>query len=108
MMERAEELLGRIADASERTAKAQEDLITLATEERDSVSDTAFPPHCPQCGMFDPPVVNKGGNGKMSEFVLVAKCMNCNGEFLGDVQGWLCFKTVEELKAHQEGGHEGT
>lgn len=106
MMERAEELLGRIADSMERSAKAQEDLITLATQEREAVDEVYGLPYCPHCRTLDPPVVNKGGNGKMSEFVLVAKCMSCNGEFLGYVQGWLCFKTVEEMIASTEGRTE--
>jgi hypothetical protein len=88
--------LDRIADAMERTAKANEELIRLATEERDSGESLVGPPLCPHCGMFDPKVRSEGGDGQMSEFALVAACGHCNGMIYAVPQGWLCYATRDD------------
>lgn len=98
-----QEILGRIADASERTAKANEELITLAKDERDLGESELGPPFCPHCGKFDPEIRNEGGAGLMSEFVLVAYCESCTKTFIAVPQGWMCHKTPEEA-AQQKGG----
>lgn len=96
--------LNRIITALERSAKAQEDLIQLATEERDSGELlTSDPPFCPHCGMFNPNVTSRGGEGPMVEFALIATCGNCQEEFFSVPQGWTNFKTRDEAKTEIEG-----
>lgn len=93
---RVEELLVRLADATERNAKASEDIVRLATEERDVGDSILAPPVCPHCGTFDPEVRSEGGHGHMSEFVLVGQCLGCGKILYGIPQGWLCYQTKEQ------------
>lgn len=103
-MNTGRELLGRIADALERGAKAQEDLITLATEERDTGESLVAPPLCPHCGMFNPSVAQEGGgSGHMTEYVLVAKCDHCKAVIYAVPQGWLCYPNADMAREEIEG-----
>lgn len=89
-------LITRLCEATERSAKAQEDLITLATEERDSGEALYGPPACPHCGRLNPSIRNEGGEGDFAEFVLVAHCQACNNTFIGVAQGWLTYRNKQE------------
>lgn len=95
-------MLERLVLATERSAKAQEDLITLATEERDTGESIFGPPICPHCSTFNPDIGSGGveAEGPMIEFALVAKCHNCQGQFFAVPQGWLCF--AEQSEAAEE------
>lgn len=95
--------LKQMAVALERTAKANEDLIVLAKEERDTGESILGPAMCPHCGMFNPSIRNEGGDGSMSDFVLVAKCGNCQNTIYAVPQGWLAFATPEDARATIEG-----
>jgi hypothetical protein len=92
------EALRGIAKSSERTAKANEDLIRLATEERESSVEPS-PPFCPHCGFFNPPIHSAGGqgNGPLVEFVLPAQCDNCNQSFFAVPEGWVCLGSRDEV-----------
>jgi hypothetical protein len=80
----------------ERIAIANEQLITLATEERDTGDSIFGPPLCPHCGTFSPHVRNEGGSGPMAEFCLVGNCSNCNKTIYAVPQGWLCFASRDD------------
>ena len=96
--------LERMADASERMAVANEQLIKLATEERDSGDSILGPPFCPHCNTFDPKLRQIGtGTGQMSEFILEAACDNCGNRVYGVPQGWLVFHTGEQALTYIEG-----
>lgn len=106
---RIEELLGRLVDATERAAIANERIVKLATEERveDIENVTVIGhPYCPHCQTFDPEGRSEGGMGHMSEFVLVMLCSNCGKPIYGLPQGWLCYKTPEEVKQAMEGRND--
>lgn len=92
-------LLERAVSALERNAKASEALIELATEE-EKMADLAPPPYCPHCGALDPEVsaVGAGASGKLSEFVLIARCTKCHEILYGLPSQWLFAKTVEEAQ----------
>jgi hypothetical protein len=92
---------GKLVSAVERIAVANEELIRLATEERDTGDSARVPPFCPHCGVFDPEIRNQGGAGKMGEFVLVAGCTNCGKTFFATTENWLIVKTIEELKGRE-------
>ena len=96
------EQVDRIVDALERTAKANEELIRLATEERDTGESIFGPPLCPHCGTFNPDVANEGGRGAMGEFCLIGKCGNCNNTLYAFAQGWLVFATRDEAMQEME------
>jgi hypothetical protein len=98
-----DEQVDRIVVALERTAKANERLIELATEERDTGDSIFGPPFCPHCGAFNPSVANEGGTGAMAEFVLIATCGNCSKVFYAFPQGWLAFQTKDEARQEMEG-----
>lgn len=104
---RVEELLGRLVDATERNAVANEKIVSLATDERDTGESILGPPFCPHCGTFNPNVRSEGGDGEMAEFALVAQCRNCGNILYGVPQGWLVYKTKEEA-AQQIAGKGGT
>lgn len=100
----------RIAEALERSAVADEELIRLATAERVTNELEPLPPMCPRCGQFDPVVENVGGRGQLSEFVLVATCGKCTKLFLAvPSNGWEYARDRDELKALQDakGGNNG-
>lgn len=88
--------------ALERIAVANEELIRLAKDERDVGESITGPPLCPHCGRLNPSIRSEGGSGEFADFKLVAHCENCGQTFLAVSQGWLCFKTKEEL---QEAGY---
>lgn len=92
----------RLVTALERVADANEALIDLAKEERDSGESIFGPPFCPHCGTFSPSVRNEGGSGSMNEFVLAAACENCGKQFFAIPQGWWVFKTAPEAKQAME------
>lgn len=95
--------LHKLFEATERSAKAQEDLIVLAKEERDTGDSIFGPPLCPHCGTFNPGVRNEGGDGPMAEFALIANCQNCSKTFFAVPQGWLCYATRDEALTEIEG-----
>lgn len=97
-------LLARGVEALDRSAKAQEDLITLAREERDGESFVG-PPSCPHCGMVNPKISSGGeeGQGEMGTYVLVARCQSCHKMFYAVSQGWMCFTDAHETRAQIEG-----
>jgi hypothetical protein len=90
------ELLLRLVTATERSAVAQEELIRLATEEREAremPDNLPGLPVCPHCGMLNPTIRNEGGVGPFGDFALLALCDNCNRTFIAESQGWNVFKT---------------
>jgi hypothetical protein len=93
----------RLVEATERSAKAQEELIRLATEERDYGDNLVGPPLCPHCGMFDPKIRNEGGAGQMSEFILVAVCGSCENIIHAVPQGWLAYPDRQQAIDEVEG-----
>lgn len=69
----------RIADALE----------TLVNEPL--VEIKAPPPQCPHCGEVNPEIhINESGaiQGKLSEYVLEARCINCKNSVYGVVVEW--------------------
>lgn len=95
--------LSRVVGALERSAKAQEDLIRLATEERDFQELVWQTPSCPFCGTMNPTISNRGGEGLFAEFVLVAECGNCENQFFAVPMQWDYFKTRNEALNEIEG-----
>lgn len=89
----------------ERSTVAQEQLIHLATEER-KIEFTPTPPFCPHCQAVDPVVGSEGGSGKMSDFVLLARCGQCGGVLYGVPDGWQVYGTPEAARAAITGGGE--
>lgn len=102
----AEAIWQRIADSLERTAVANEQIVKLATDERDAGDNIFGPPFCPHCGMLNPTCRSEGGEGEMAEFVLVAHCHNCGNILYAVPQGWLVFTNAESAKAQIEGRTE--
>lgn len=88
----------RVIPVLERIAVANEQLIVLATEERDAGDNLRTPPYCPHCGRLDPQIRNEGGIGQFGEFILVAFCVECNERFLAVPDGWAIYKSVEAMK----------
>lgn len=98
-MERAEELLERIAVAVEKLGEEPEFEIPTS------------PPVCPHCGMLDPVVgtdVDYKGAGKMSKFFLSFSCTNCAKPFMAVPQGWVNFTELSELREFFERADNGT
>lgn len=85
-----------------RSAKAQEDLIRLATEERDYGDSLKPPPMCAHCGTINPKIVvlNHDQPGHMREFVLIAKCQHCQGAFYAVPAVLVPFVSVQEAEAY--------
>jgi hypothetical protein len=92
----------RTVEALERSAFAQEELIRLATEERDAGESMLGPPLCPHCGRLDPSIRSEGGSGQFAEFVLIAQCENCNKPFLAISQGWLTYRNRQEYEGRNQ------
>lgn len=88
----------------ERIAKANEDLITLATQERE-VQEAAPPPYCPHCRAVNPTVTSEGGTGEFADFVLVGKCQ-CGELFFAVPEGWNVHMTKEDAAAALGGGND--
>jgi hypothetical protein len=89
----------RLLGILERTAKAQEDLIRLATEEREVGETMIEPPFCPHCGRLNPAIRSEGGRGDFNEYILIAHCENCNNTFLAvPANGWNVYRNEHELK----------
>lgn len=99
------ELNERAVRAWERIAGANEALIQLATEERDSGAMAFGPPFCPHCSTVNPKIRNDGGDGAMADFVLAARCATCGEMLFAVAQGWAVFKTPEDAVSYQEGGN---
>jgi uncharacterized FAD-dependent dehydrogenase len=94
----------RILAVLERIAKANEDLIVLATEERDEQdSAPAPPPYCPHCRKPNPVIRNEGGTGDFADFVLVAKC-ECGEMFYAKPEDWNVYLNKEDAAAALGGG----
>lgn len=89
----------------ERSAVAQERLIELATEER-KIEFQPTPPFCPHCQAIDPVVGSEGGSGKMSDFVLIARCGECGNVLYAVPDGWQVYGTDDAARAAVEGGGE--
>jgi len=63
-----------------RNAEATEAMLALAKEEQIVMSEPG-PPQCPHCGKLDPEITElgeKGGSGKLSEFVIAGETHCCN------------------------------
>lgn len=90
--------VGRLADANEMIVK-------LASDQQENMNaPQPGPPFCPHCGTFDPAVEQyQAGSGKMSEFVLAAKCDRCGETLYGVVEGWQVAKSPEEALSIMEG-----
>jgi undecaprenyl pyrophosphate synthase len=100
------ELLNRLTVATEKNAEASSKLIELATEER-AVEEEPVPPYCPNCQSIDPDIVQRsGGAGRLSEFVLVAQCGNCNKTLFALPSNWTVVKTPEEADAVRRAGND--
>lgn len=101
--------LRKISKSSERTAKANEDLIRLATEERET-SVEASPPFCPHCGYFNPTIHSAGGQGEgeLVNFLLPVTCGACNKPFFAIPEGWICLGNKDEVRGYfnARGGNE--
>lgn len=92
------EVLGRIAEALERDAAANEKIVALASEER-GLEYQPGPPFCPHCGVFNPAVRQyPGSGGPMADFILVAQCGNCQATFCAIPEGWQTFATPQEAE----------
>lgn len=108
MASRIEELLERAVVALDRSAVANEELIRLATEERDYGDSLTAPPVCPVCHKFNPKIIvlNHDRVGDMAEFVLVANCQECNQIFYAVPQGWVPFIHADEVSNYlsEKGG----
>jgi hypothetical protein len=77
--------IARLLDSLERIAKANEELIRLAVEEREEVP--AEPLACPNCQKRNPRVRGTGGEGPLSEFVLIATCQECGHRLVAVPRG---------------------
>lgn len=90
-IERAAEALEKAADALVRVAVANERLNDLATEERSyepGAEELFDAPACPHCGTLDPMTQIKGGDGRLSSFVLATPCGSCGQPFYALPVGW--------------------
>jgi phage FluMu protein Com len=85
-MDRAEELLERMAVALE--ALAQDPVIHVET----------LPPVCPHCETMNPlvRVEESAAQGKLAEFVIQAHCTHCNKVFYAMPVQWEAAKTTDE------------
>lgn len=90
-----EKAMKRIAEATERNAKASEALIDLAKEERDVGSDILAPGFCPHCSTVNPIVRSEGGAGRINDFVLVSACQECGGIIWAVPNGFTVFSSRE-------------
>jgi hypothetical protein len=97
-MERAEELLERIAVGVEKLGEEPEFEIPTS------------PPICPHCGTLDPNVgvENTAGQGKMSGFFLRLTCLVCSKLYFAVPQGWVNFTSDAELWEFFERAENGT
>lgn len=102
--------VSRIAEALERLAIANEDIVKLAKAEGEPpvIEVEPGPAYCPHCGKEDPLIVTHSGDGagRMSEFFLHATCRNCETTFYGLVQGWTLVTTVDDLREQLKGGRD--
>ena len=93
----------------DRIAKANEELIRLAVEERDDQEvlgeAVAELPVCPHCGTLNPKIRNEGGAGPMAEFALLAQCDSCSHTFIAEPQGWHTFKSKDEYEGREVDGN---
>ncbi len=95
--------LKRLLAAIERSAVAQEKLIELAEKEQ-MVEEVALPAICPVCGTVDPPIRSQiNGEGKMSDFALVATCDVCHEVIIGIPLTWQMFTNREEADQFLKG-----
>lgn len=94
----------RLLGTLERIAKANEDLITLATQERE-VQDAPPPPYCPHCQAVNPTVSSEGGTGEFADYVLIAKCQ-CGKTFYAVPENWNVYTDKEDAAAAIGGGNE--
>jgi hypothetical protein len=104
-------LLWRAVAALERMASAQEELNTLAKDEREvgeQIENQPGPPFCPHCNRIDPIVRTQAeGTGLLSNFVLVMQCSHCSNTFYGLAEGWMIAPDIDaakELRDAKKGG----
>lgn len=98
-MERAEELLERIAVGVEKLGEEPEFEIPTS------------PPICPHCGTIDPLVAvhdSPSGHGKMSGYFLKLTCISCNTNYFVVPQGWVNFNNEAEIREFFERAGNGT
>jgi hypothetical protein len=98
------ELLLRLVVATEKSAFAQEELIRLATEERDGQEQPVEMPGlpiCPHCGTLNPTIRNEGGRGPFGDFALLAICDTCQHTFIAEPQGWSVYKDKQEYEGRE-------
>lgn len=105
------EALERVASSNERLAAANERIIELAVEERsvDSILSGEHlydAPVCPHCGAINPDTQSNGGEGKLSEFVLVTPCGSCGEIFYAVPIGYRIFDNRDQARDILKGGNE--
>lgn len=104
--------LHSLTEATERSAKAQEDLIALAKEERDysdEIENQPGPPFCPHCSQINPVVITQAeGEGLLGDFVLVMQCKQCGGNIYGIPEGWQIAPDIDTAKEMREARKAGT
>lgn len=85
-----------VVQALERSAKANEDLLTLATQEQIVMAEPG-PPVCPFCGRLDPEVtqVAADGDGPLGDFVMAAEAHCCNKVLYAVPLGFDTFTRIE-------------
>lgn len=109
-------LLRRLADATERSAKAQEDLITMASAEKDERDGLAEilddklvdVPQCPHCGQFNPTISIPPLDGDLLDFGVSTRCGNCRQPFYLVPVGWRIFDNHQaaiDYRSKMKGGN---
>ena len=100
--------VSRLITAVERLADANEEIVKLAKADDGPVLEMApSPPFCPHCGEFNPMITcNSGGNGRIAEYVVVARCGVCQGTFYGKPEGWSMFESLQAVNDHMKGGND--
>jgi len=90
-------LFGRLTDNVERLAAANEELISLAKEERETTP--GGPAVCPNCGR-DNPIVHVGtmaDKGPLGEFVIAVTCDHCEARFFAAPLGWYVTDNIDDF-----------
>lgn len=95
------ELSERAIEALERLAASNERIVEMADEERQA-NHEGGPAYCPHCATMNPVVRAPAGEEHMELFVLGATCMNCQGVFYAVPDGWIIYRTIEEMEAGRQ------
>lgn len=100
-------MAGDLIKVLERLAEGVE---ALAAEQE--VEIKSLPPVCPHCGAFDPRVTiapQEGGEGKMSEIVVDARCNACGNRVFIVIDSYSTHREVEtvamELSERERAGY---